>query len=892
MSVSSGFLWRFLEDVWDLLPTEDRNLFEAYWSGQIQIASNLEQKSLEAALSTEMANVPVFLTERWNRFLMNEDSCDLFQATDSIVLSLLAESPLVRETAFYDTIVVSSPSGEISHEETIRFFDDAVHNLRYGGIVANSVSVTLNGFSLSGTAGTVVANDKLTKVGAFSDVKTGMILKVSASTPGNPIGIYTVRAVVDNGDSILIYEDFGVGAATGVTFDIYDKLVEYTANRDYTLNLATGAIQALPTGRIPPTEILTIRYNHSAYTRGLDYEISEVRKSVYRIVGTSIADGETVVASYTYNGTATLTMEGDKGGVSFATLTDATKDFSTLLPNRTLTIKSGPNAGTYPINSAISPTEIRITTSFPVDQATDVEYSINAFPYGVKVDKEIVSIPVLRDLIDNPTSLLIEDVDYRVQSGILSVRGPFRLSSIGPSDIQERQAWAEITRIDKETPYRNFGVLIDFYRSNSEEYKLALQGLWYTFWTGSTPGNLQRGLHILLGLPFARLAGTVSRLDTTLGEVDITDPRGQILSYSIPSGLSATVAVGDGVDRFESLTTGVQIIDRNNDPGFVTSRLGRAGVQQFLTSNASLGIGNTDETKALTLLEQHLFLPQVLMEAITQKVNVVELVTFLENMKPKGTHYVFSFAAETDETITFTEEFPDPQVSIDLTATIGGNPINRAAQESNFSVQSAAALPATLLVSVQRFSGIILSGGTQAAGNFRDSGIDFIDLGIDRGDIVRIDEGIFLGAWTVLKRISATTLSLNIPDAAIVAASALNYVIFPEERMLDNDAVNIRGEHIVKSGSAYSAPSGLNTKTDADLAGSSLRNEDVKNLLLVDIGIAGDEVQSITDADVENNEITVGTAPAAPVTRDHEIASAALKRTNNLGPTVTHAFAI
>ena len=78
MSISSAFLYRFLDDVWDLLPTQDRELFEAYWRGQIRIVADLEQKTLEASLSVEVSEVPVFLTERWNRFLMNDETCDLF----------------------------------------------------------------------------------------------------------------------------------------------------------------------------------------------------------------------------------------------------------------------------------------------------------------------------------------------------------------------------------------------------------------------------------------------------------------------------------------------------------------------------------------------------------------------------------------------------------------------------------------------------------------------------------------------------------------------------------------------------------------------------------------------------------------------------------------------
>lgn len=798
MSISSSFLWRFLDDVWDLLPTEDRDLFQAYWKAKVQIGAGLEHRIIELSQSTLVSQVPVFSTERWNRFLMNEDFCDLFSQTDQLLLAMTAPVTLSRETAFFDTLKVSSLSGQIFHEETIRFFDNSVHRLRYGKIVNGTISIRL-------------------------------------------------------------------GA------------LEFTPGRDYVVNLLDGSVQALDEGRIPPTEILEVRYEHSEYTLDLDYTASVATNSIARTVSSTIPDGGTVAASYTYNGTVTLGLEGTTASVAIGTLTDETKNFSGLLPNRTLTISSGPNAGTYSVSSVLSPTSIQISELFPQVQESDVIYSIDAFPHGIRVDSRIVSIPVLQDLIDDPASVLLENVDYRVSGGVLSVRSAFLKSQIGPVEKRERQAWAETTKINLETPYRNFGVLIDFFRENSEDYKLALQGLWYAFWTGSTPNNLQRGMHILLGLPFAKKAGTVTRVDTVAAVVAITDSRGQVLSYSIPDGLDPTVAVGDEVDRFESLTTGVQIIDRNNEPGFVANRLGRAGISKFLTSNATLGAGNSDETKALTLLENHLFLPQILVEAITHAVNVQELVTFLDNMKPQWTDYVFSFAVEEDETFLLSEDLPVNQLEIDLTTTVSNNQWNQSFQFNNFLVQ--------------KTSGEIIAGGTQATGNFRDSSVNWISLGVDKYDTVRITSGLFMGYHQVLKRVSASVLSLDIPDAMIVGAFNIDYVVIPSERLPDNDAVHLRRENILLPGTAYSAPSVLNTKSNANIAATSLTVDDVKSLLLVDILNVGFEVQAITAADLAVYEITVAVPPPV-VVRPHEISSCALKRRNNTTTIVTDAFAI
>lgn len=795
MAISASFLWRFLDDVWDLLPAEDRELFQAYWSAKIQVVSNIEQKVLEASLSQEVLRVPTYLTERWNRFVMDDGACDLFTATETVTLTGLAASSFGRETAFYHTAKVTLPGGQISASESMQFLDNEPRSLRYSNVVPGTVSI---------------------KLGTF----------------------------------------------------------EFTQNRDYAINPVTGTVQALPNGRLPFDDVVAISYQHYWYEADVDYVIDEINDTITRTSSSSIPSGTDVSVSYTYNATPTLNMEGTNGVVGFASLVDEDQNFSTLLPNRTLTIASGPNAGTYEINGVLGTNEIQIVGSFPLPQ-TEVSYSINAFPHGQRVNSAIASIPVLQDLVDDPTHVLLEGVDYRVQSGILATNSAFRLSELGPTNDRVPAMWAEVTRIDAETPYRNFGVLIDFYRENSDAYKQALQGLWYAFWTGSTPGNKQRGLHILLGLPYARKAGTVTLLDTDAGTLEITDAKGATLVYTIPDGLVPTVAEGDDVARFASLTNGVEIIDRNNTPGFVTTELGRAGIEKYLTSRASRGTGLTDETRALELLEHHLFVPRVLIDAVQGVINLSELTTFLDNIKPAWTDYVLAFNSEGSDSFTVADEEPEIDVELNLTTTVTSNEWNRTILLDSYPVDSS--------------TGEIISGGTQATGNFQDTLSNFGPAGADirPGDIIRILSGNYLGDHIVLERISNTVLSLDIPDAEIVGTLAIPYFAIPALRGLDHDTVHLKREHIRLAGTEFQTPSGLNTKTDA--AFLELRDEDVLNLLLVDAGNSGAEVQPITDADVAAGEIEVATPPAVAV-QDHEVASAALVRT--LASVVTDAYAI
>lgn len=799
MSISSAFLWRFLDDVWDLLPTEDRRLFETYWSAQLQVAANLEQKTIEAALSDQLSTVPIYLTERWNRYAMDDESCDLFEQTDQLLLTMTTPTPMTKNTAFYDTLAVTSSSGQILHEEVVVFFDEQPKRLRYGKIIPGMISV-------------------------------------------------------------------------------WNGSYEFTQNRDYAVNLQEGTIQALPDGRIPAIDSITVRYWHREYTRDLDYTVNEVAASITRTAASSIASGEVVTVSYTYNGTASIPLQGSTGSIAGSVLTDLSVNFGAVVPGQKLVVLSGVNANTYTVGAVLGATTLAVVEGFAADQETDVKYTIDAFPHGIKIPRQVVSIPVLRDLVDEPNVVLVEGVDYLIQEGILSCRVSFPLAGQGPRNERKRQMWAEVTKIDNETPYRNFGVLIDFYRKNSEAYKLALQGLWYAFWTGSTPGNLQRGLHILLGLPFAKKPGTVTRVDIDLGKIDIVTAQGQVLTYTIPAGLDPIVAVGDVVSRFDSLTTGVSIIDRNNEPGFVEARLGRAGVARFLTDKATRGAGDTDETKALKLLEHHLFIPQVLTEALVQRVNVAEIVTFLDNMKPKWTEYVFSISSDQTEGLEISESLEENDLAIDLSTTVDNNAWNQSFSFNSFVVNGT--------------SGVILGGGSQATGNFRDLATNFTTVGIDAGDTIRITAGAFTGFYEVIKRVSIHVLSIDIPDALLQPATGIQYVAIPSERALNHDAVNLGLEHLRLEGTQFLAPSSLNAKTDADLGSLSylVGNTEICSLLLVDIGNTGSEVQPITAADKTLNEISVADPPGVGV-RSHEIASAALVRENNL-LTITDAFAI
>ena len=147
-------------------------------------------------------------------------------------------------------------------------------------------------------------------------------------------------------------------------------------------------------------------------------------------------------------------MVGTNGMVhaDLVTFEDAAADFSALLPDRTLTIPTGANMGTYLISAVVSQHQLQIATSFVVEQLGQIGYQIDAFPHGVRIDKRIRSVPTLQDLTDSPTHVLAEGVDFVVQDGILALRSAFPMMDYGPVESRAMSMWAEKVLVDYETP--------------------------------------------------------------------------------------------------------------------------------------------------------------------------------------------------------------------------------------------------------------------------------------------------------------------------------------------------------------------------------------------------------------------------------------------------------
>ena len=326
-------------------------------------------------------------------------------------------------------------------------------------------------------------------------------------------------------------------------------------------------------------------------------------------------------------------------GASFASLEEG----GSLLRLRSRTSGISSNITVLP---ALDPQADATAIILGIDEST-IPTTFPKYRYAYQLsDRAIVGIPHLQDKVrdDLVETKLTEGIDYLVEfgSGVISFREP----------PPREYFWGKDNFVNQETPYNNFGYLLDIYDSNTDSYLKAVKGLWFAFWTGPRPENIRRSIYLLFGLPTASQDGTVSSVVPgttsasgayTPGVISLTYSDSTTEFFQIPQGLLPEVSVGEPVTRFQPLVTGIKVYDKLNSPGFLEREVGRSAVSQFLTEGAIKGIGaDTDETLALKLIEQNTYLPQIDVNAfIRPDIKLSNVKNFLRNIQPKSRTFLF-----------------------------------------------------------------------------------------------------------------------------------------------------------------------------------------------------------------------------------------------------------
>ncbi len=199
----------------------------------------------------------------------------------------------------------------------------------------------------------------------------------------------------------------------------------------------------------------------------------------------------------------------------------------------------------------------------------------------------VVDIPYLQDRVQvlDDTTVLRRNIDFFIETfrGQNTIRFDRSVWDVAPPD----HIWAETTYIDNKPNIEgNFGIPAAFTLDDlnqlpsNVDYLSAVRGLWYSYFNGPTLFNLRAGSQILLGLPFAEETGTITEIRTdfslTQGRILVQDLDRQeiIRSYTFPASLQmeqnpttkTVYAVGDLVQQFAPLVTGVEVLDWIKDP--------------------------------------------------------------------------------------------------------------------------------------------------------------------------------------------------------------------------------------------------------------------------------------------------------------------------------------
>lgn len=172
-------------------------------------------------------------------------------------------------------------------------------------------------------------------------------------------------------------------------------------------------------------------------------------------------------------------------------------------------------------------------------------------------DVEIVWVSSIQNGIDLPTVVLLPQTDYIIIDGVIYLNEVFE------------NAWLKDSRIDLQTPYNNFGYLIDFQQQTSQAYLDLLRALWAAYTGGTLHYVIENFGRIMLGSPAAQVAGVVQSIETTgnISKIEILGDDGVLRKFTL-TGMPVGVIVSQRVDRFTALGKGMNVIDEFTEPNW------------------------------------------------------------------------------------------------------------------------------------------------------------------------------------------------------------------------------------------------------------------------------------------------------------------------------------
>lgn len=202
-----------------------------------------------------------------------------------------------------------------------------------------------------------------------------------------------------------------------------------------------------------------------------------------------------------------------------------------------------------------------ITAGF---EQAGIEYK---FPIGTGAkDDQIRQVRYIMNTIYDPSLVLEETLDYRVENGFVYFKdNPFDLTNVAFRVLdgnKELAFWMSDVLFDNTLLYDRYGYRFTEPRPASEDYKLFLRGIIFYYTNGPDIDSITSALNLVAGIPVVLNNGEI--VTDIQPSLIITDQN----EYEIPPEANAIVSIGDTVNAFQYLTDAFLVEDYIENPSW------------------------------------------------------------------------------------------------------------------------------------------------------------------------------------------------------------------------------------------------------------------------------------------------------------------------------------
>jgi len=532
--MDADFIYQLLPSFYrDLM--DDKEVFSVTWSGFMQQVAGDLLNLWQIDYAKSLRDVPVIAQRKWVQLdLVREVP---FSEEPGLELSGAASQLFTFDinTELLNGVYVSRSRFDATYLQLIRFVNERA-SLYFSVDVtvesAEKFSGALFGYFGNGsqlTDGLVAAI-----LGSETEVDKPRAAIIHFSPSGMPtVAVSALTLSLDEGYRLDLNYTSGTGVAVLEVYELRHLKVEGTAGTtegdesELLTNFFTDESVDFEALEVVPGDIL-IAFE-------TEYEVLSVDGSTLttKTIGLPV---EVSSIAYEVRGSAVVTscaldIPGDASDPSFT---------ATRFGTATLDIRST-TAAIFSSLASLKIKELRAAT-------TNWRFLDPSF------EEDVLTLPRLQNVVTSPDILLTEGTDYFLEDSTIFFQEP-PLEGL----------WAEYVGYDEAYIADNFGANVGLVAPSSDQYKARVRGLNFAFWQGPTVAAIQKGVHILIGLPIAEKAGVVEVVNEafsgTLGLITVSG-----IDYLFPVLVGTELQVGDEVSTFDPLCLGVEVVDYVIDP--------------------------------------------------------------------------------------------------------------------------------------------------------------------------------------------------------------------------------------------------------------------------------------------------------------------------------------